>query len=141
MSRALDDLCPKLRTSAMEVIARLAEQSYPLMIVDTLRTPEEHEANLANGTSWTRRSKHLPRRVEECSACAALPNSLGTRGLSHAIDLVPYQQYLLNGRDKLAWDADQPAWEIIGEVGESLGLRWGGRWPTPDLGHLEYAGT
>lgn len=32
-------------------------------------------------------------------------------------------------------------WPIIGEVGEWLGLRWGGRWKDPyDPGHFEFRG-
>jgi len=36
-----------------------------------------------------------------------------------------------------SWDSDHP-WEVIGEIGEGLGLVWGGRWKRfPDYGHFE----
>ena len=116
MSRALDDLHPAFRPIAFELLARFTEAGLAVMVVDTLRTPEEHAANLAKGVSWTARSKHLD-------------------GL--AIDVAPYDMYSLHGPDKLKWDASEPAWERMGVIGERLGLRWGGRWQQKDLGHFE----
>jgi hypothetical protein len=116
MSRKLDDLDPRFKPLALELVARCVEAGIGVMIVDTLRTPAEHAANLAAGVSWTNRSKHLD-------------------GL--AIDLAPYEQYALHGPDKLQWNGSDPVWERIGEIGERLGLRWGGRWRQKDLGHFE----
>lgn len=116
MSRALDDLSPEMRAKAVELLARCVEAGIVVVIVDTLRTPEEHAQNLANGTSWTQRSKHLD---------------------GDAIDVAPLESYLLHGPDKIKWDAGDPIWRRIGMIGESLGLRWGGRWTIPDLGHFE----
>jgi peptidoglycan L-alanyl-D-glutamate endopeptidase CwlK len=117
MSRALDDLHPKFKPLAMEFLARCVEAQVCVFIVDTLRTPAEHAANLARGVSWTQRSKHLD-------------------GL--AIDVCPFKQYDLNGPDKLQWDASDPVWQRLGAIGETLGLRWGGRWKQRDMGHFEY---
>ena len=119
MSRRLNDLAPTFKPLAIELIARLIESGIPILIVDTLRTPEEHAANLANGTSWTKHSKHLD-------------------GL--AIDICPYESFLLHGPDKLKWDTEDPIWQTIGPIGEKLGLRWGGRWAQKDMGHFEYQG-
>lgn len=122
MSRKLDDLSPRFRPLAFQLLARLTEAGIPVMIIDTLRTPEEHAANLANGTSWTQRSKHLP----------------DIDGKSNAIDICPFAIYDLVGPDKLQWDAGHPVWKKIGDIGEGLGLRWGGRWKQRDMGHFEY---
>lgn len=116
MSKKLDDLSPAFKPKAIELLARLAEAGIPVMVIDTLRTPEEHAANLANGTSWTTHSKHLD---------------------GDAIDICPYETFLLSGPDKLMWDAANPVWQKIGPIGEALGLRWGGRWKQKDMGHFE----
>lgn len=116
MSRALNALHIGFRPVVFEFLARLTEARIPVMIVDTLRTAEEHATNLAAGTSWTTHSKHLD-------------------GL--AIDIAPYETYYLKGPNKLKWDATDPVWERIGKIGESLGLRWGGRWAKKDMGHFE----
>jgi peptidoglycan LD-endopeptidase CwlK len=117
MSRKLNDLSPRMKLHAIELLARLVEAGIPVMIVDTLRTPEEHAANLAAGTSWIKHSKHLD---------------------GDAIDIAPFEQYQLYGPDKLQWNAADPVWQRIGAIGESLGLIWGGRWKTKkDMGHFE----
>lgn len=116
MSRALNDLSPVFRPLAFELIARAIEAGVMLMIIDTLRTPEEQTANIARGVSWTTHSKHLT---------------------GDAIDLCPYEIYQADGADKLSWRSDDPRWWKLGTIGESLGLRWGGRWTQKDLGHFE----
>lgn len=130
MSRALNDLHPRFRPIAVELLARIVEAKIPVMIIDTLRTPEEHKANLANGTSKVKHSKHLD-------------------GL--AIDLCPYEVYDAYGPDKLGWDTSNPdmlkLWQIMGKIGKDLGCRWGGDWKKKstdklgwDPGHFEYVG-
>jgi hypothetical protein len=126
MSRALDDLDPRFRPLAIELVARAIETKIPVLIVDTLRTEAEQAINIANGVSWTMHSKHLPQPPH---------------GLSLAIDLVPYDLFTLEpGGDKLQWDNAHPAWQKLGAIGERLGLRWGGRWKQKDMGHFEYVG-
>jgi hypothetical protein len=117
MSRQLDDLSARFRPLAFELLARFTEAGVPVMIVDTLRTPAEHAANLAKGVSWTTHSKHLD---------------------GDAIDVCPYMQWAEHGVKKLQWDPTDPAWMVLGRIGEELGLRWGGRWKPRDLGHFEY---
>jgi len=31
-------------------------------------------------------------------------------------------------------------WEVVGEMGEKLGLEWGGHWKVPDLPHFQFTG-
>lgn len=132
MSRALNDLSYPMRSRAVEVLARLVERGIAVMIVDTLRTEVEHQLNLAKGVSWVPRSMHLPRRVR------GYPTVDPDADKSDAIDLCPYETYNLHGPDKLQWNNADPAWQAIGEIGEAVGLKWGGRWHQKDMGHLEY---
>lgn len=117
MSRKLDDLSPRFKPVAMELLARCVEAGLYVAVVDTLRTVKEQEDNIAKGVSWTLNSKHLT---------------------GDAIDICPYLNWELHGPDKLQWDADDDVWQKIGVIGESLGLRWGGRWKQKDMGHFEY---
>lgn len=88
-----------------------------VLILDTLRTPEEQAENVKRGVSWTLNSKHLT---------------------GNAIDVVPYAVFDAAGPDKLNWDGSDPVWQRLGEIGEACGLTWGGRWTkTPDYGHFE----
>jgi len=134
MSRSLSDLTPFFRAQVVEFLARLVEAQIPVMVVDTLRTPEEQKENLLKGVSWTSKSKHLPNSVD---------------GKAQAVDICPYDEFRIRGMDKLYWqthDSDGnllPVWKQIGEIGESCGLEWGGRWPNnppksrPDYGHFQ----
>ena len=101
----------------MELLARCLEQGIPVMIVDTLRTPEEQAANLIKGVSWTAKSKHLT---------------------GDAIDICPYAQFDAHGADKLNWDVSDPVWAKIAAIGRGLGLRCGYDWVQKDAGHFEY---
>lgn len=133
MSRKLDDLSSDFFPLAILLLARLTERGIPVLIVDTLRTEAEHQQNLANGTSATRFSRHLPRRLRR-----PMPPTDPDADKSDAIDLAPYSVYQLHGPDKLQWDTKDPAWRVIGEEVERLGLIWGGRWTQPhDPGHAE----
>lgn len=116
MSRRLDDLRPGFRGLVFEFLARLTEAGIPVMVIDTLRTREEQEAAIARGESWTHDSKHL---------------------VGLAIDVCPYDTFLLHGPDKLKWDTSDPVWQKIISIGEEMGLHSGKNFPKPDLGHFE----
>lgn len=132
MSRRLDDLSSPMRPRAFEWLARLTEAGVAVMIIDTLRTKEEHAQNLANGASTIALSFHLPRHMR-------LPSMSLTHldyYKSDAMDICPFSQYDLHGPDKLQWDTKDPAWAIIIVTCEQSGLESGGRWKNPhDPGH------
>jgi D-alanyl-D-alanine carboxypeptidase len=130
MGKSLDELASYMRVLAEELLARCVIAGLPLTVEDTGRDQATQEANLAAGRSWTLNSKHLPQPPEN---------------LSEAIDTVPTA--LLSVK-YWGWhgtiDNSDPRWLQMGEIGEGLGLRWGGRWPVnpphsrPDPGHFQY---
>ena len=120
----LDSLDPLFKPLAITLLARLLEARIPVLIVNTLRTQVEQDAAVARGVSRVQHSKHQD-------------------GL--AIDVAPYDIFALHDDDKLQWDTKDPIWKKIGAIGESLGLRWGGRFEPLnsvgvgwDPGHFEY---
>lgn len=119
MSRRLVDLHPHFRPLAVELLACLVEERIVVIVVDTLRTNEEHQENLRKGVSWTTQSLHL---------------------FGLAIDVAPLAIYELYGGNKVEWNAADPVWQKMGEIGERIGLDWGGRWTSvkPDMGHFEH---
>jgi hypothetical protein len=54
----------------------------------------------------------------------------------HAVDLVP------TIKGVAWWRAPEEVWNIMGEIGEKHGLKWGGRWPgrQKDSPHYEMKG-
>lgn len=129
MGRHLNELSPRFRPLAVELIARAAEAKIPLLITCTGRTQAEQDAAFASGASQVRHSTHQD---------------------GDAIDVVPYEQFQAHGPDKLLWDTRSiqavAIWLHLGKIGKDLGLRWGGTFgPISretglgwDPGHFEY---
>lgn len=122
MDTSLDHLTPEMKPLAMELLARCVERRIFVVIIRTLTTPEEEQAEIDAGNSWTHHSLHLPQ-----------PPS----GLSDAIDVAPLLQYLEKGGVQIDWDNNDPNWTKIIAIGESLGLHSGKNFPKPDLGHFQ----
>ena len=120
MNTSLDDLSDAFKPKAMELIARAIEKKIQVLIINTLRTEEEQKENLRRHVSWTLRSRHLP----------------DADGKANAIDLAPVECLSLK-----AWAPSHPDWERLGEISESLGLVWGGRWRVRDCCHFELGET
>lgn len=106
MSRLLNDLDPVMKDKAFELLARLVEADIPVIVTWTRRTQAEQDEAVATGHSKVTHSRHQD---------------------GMAIDVVPFDQYELHGPDKLQYDTMDPVWRKIGMIGETLGLRWGGR--------------
>lgn len=122
MDRSLDSLDSRLKPLAFELLARCVEARLEVIIINTLRTPEEQAQELASGNSWTEHSKHLPQPPD---------------GKSLALDVCLVAEYNIVGANKLQWAVSDPRWQTLGAIGEKLGLRWGGRWTQKDMGHFE----
>lgn len=111
MDRSLDDLSARFKPLAEALLKKLTEAGIKYVVIDTLRTGLEQQEAIAKGLSWTSHSKHLT---------------------GDALDVAP----LVDG--KIDWNTKNPIWTQMGEIGESLGLVWGGRWVrTPDYDHFE----
>jgi hypothetical protein len=135
MDRALSSLSSDFYPLACELIARLIEQRVQIVIVETRRTLAEHQLNLANGTSGTTLSLHLPRQMRWPPSTPLRQQDIDK---SDAMDLCPYEIFNAHGPSKLNWNAHAWEWGVIGREAEALGLRWGGRWRVPfDPGHVE----
>jgi len=50
-----------------------------------------------------------------------------------AIDVVPVPL-----KETSNWSPSHSYWNILGKIGESLGLEWGGKWANQDKPHFEY---
>lgn len=121
MGNSLDELTSYFRPLANQLISLCYSSGVPVRVVDTGRTPTEQEQKLAQGVSWTTRSKHEPQPPEM---------------KSEAIDLVPLS---ILSEHKSDWDPSHPDWSRIGVMGKGLGLRWGGDWVHhSDPSHFEY---
>jgi len=108
---------PQLQKLGRELLRRLAAEGLTFKVTSGNRTQAEQDKLYSQGrngnkgpiVTWTRRSRHIGGR---------------------AIDLT-----LFSGKNPV-WDSKH--YTRAGQIGEELGLVWGGRWKrTPDRPHFE----
>lgn len=105
-----------LQELARELLRRLNDEGHRFVVTSGNRTQSEQDALYAQGrtapgpiVTWTRRSRHIGGR---------------------AFDIT-----LFTHDGTPCWES--PAYRRAGEIGQRLGLVWGGRWQTPDEPHFE----
>lgn len=125
-SRRLEDLAPDVEHLA-ELFLNAAEDSgIEVLVTCTYRSGIEQAALYAQGR--TTKGKI----VTNAKPGESLHNTmLNGKPAARAFDFVPMLYA------KPLWDDTHPYWEKLGEIGESVGLKWGGRWKKPDKPHME----
>jgi len=120
MGKDPNELASYVRPLWEQFSALAQARGIPILLVDTGRTPSEQEVKLEQGVSWTQHSRHLPQPPEL---------------LSEAFDVVPKAYLAVKG-----WSPGGDLWSELGEIGEGLGLEWGGRFPgrARDPGHFQW---
>ena len=121
-SRSLTDLLPAARIRAVRFINLCASEGIDILITSTYRDAESQAALYAQGRS-------MPGRI--------VTNAQAGQSFHNwkvAFDFVP----LVNG--KCDWQ-DTALFTRCGELGESVGLEWAGRWESfKEPAHLQYTG-
>lgn len=121
-SRKIEDLHPVVAAKAKAFIAAAKKQGIDVLITSTYRDNESQNALYAQG-----RTK-AGRIVTNAKAGQSFHN------YQLAFDFVP----IVNG--KAMWN-DHRTFQKLGELGESLGLDWAGRWKSfPEMAHLQWTG-
>lgn len=120
-SRKVSDLLPVVQAKAKAFIAKAKAAGIDVILTSTYRDRESQAALYNQGRT-------APGRI----VTNARPGQ-SYHQYRVAFDFVP----VVNG--KAAWN-DLALFRRLGEMGESLGLEWGGRWKFRDLPHLQYTG-
>lgn len=123
--RRLGGLHPIVATRAQTLIDLCAHGGFAVLITQGLRTFAEQDGLYAQGRS----------KPGKIVTWARGGQSYHNYGL--AFDFVP-----LDALGKADWDTRHAAWQRAAELGESVGLEWGGRWSARkrDLPHFQYTG-
>ena len=126
MSRKIEDLTPSMQEKAREFQRRMEAAQLPFIFTCTFRSQEEQNELWKKGRSlpgpkvtWTSNSRHTDR---------------------DAFDIA------ITKDGKPVWDVkvnvninDVSDYFEAGQIGESIGLQWGGRWGKPDYPHCQEA--
>ena len=119
-SRNLSDLHPKVKTMCEQFIASCAKQNIDILITSTYRDAESQNALYAQGRT---------------APGNKVTNAKGGQSFHNhkvAFDFVP----LVNG--KAQWN-DTALFTKCGEIAESIGLEWAGRWVKfKELAHCQF---
>lgn len=119
--RDINLLHPELKTKAEKLIELAKGKGINIIISQTWRTKEEQDALYAQGRT-------APGNIV---TNVKYPNSLHCWGLAFDIAVI------IGG--KANWDPRH--YDIVGPLGESLGLEWGGRWKSlVDRPHFQLPG-
>lgn len=114
-SRNLDDLHPAVRSKAQAFIAACAAAGIELLVTSTYRDSESQDALYAQG------------RTVPGNRVTNARGGYSWHNWRCALDVVP----LRNGKPVWSTDgADGQLLRQVGEIGESCGLEWAGRWET-----------
>ena len=117
MSRDLKHLRQNVKEKAEELLKKASAIGIDLLVTCTYRSNEEQATLYALGRTAKGRvvTNALPGESKHNNMEGGAPASL-------AFDVVP----LVAG--KPMWDASNPVWQVVGSLGESVGLKWAGRW-------------
>lgn len=146
MSKNLEDLSPLIRDKAKKAIKMMAEDKVLTTLGCTGFAVNETKRDLAVQMAYFSRSRmknvadvkamykaaglYTPSDQECVTKNTNTLDSKHIKGL--AVDIVP----LKNGT--MWWNAPEPVWKRMGEIGKSCGLSWGGDWKGfADTPHFE----
>lgn len=119
-SRKIEDLHPKVADMCRQFITKCDEQGIDILITSTYRDIESQNELYAQG------------RTKPGKIVTKAKGGQSFHNWRVAFDFVP----LLNG--KPAWN-DTALFTRCGEIGESVGLEWAGRWVKfRELAHFQY---
>ena len=129
MSRSIADLEPVTRERAERFLALLDAAGIHYAVLETLRTQAVQTAYYAQGRKPLEEINRLRAEAGLPAIGAQEGRRIITRTmnsrhlLGEALDLAP-----LDARGRPWWAAPAELWTKIGEMGEAVGLEWGGRW-------------
>jgi len=137
MSNKISDLNLFVAGLCRRLISLCKEEGITLRVTSTLRTAKEQLALFAQG-------RNSLKYVNELRAGQGLPPITESENkiVTHSLTSIHQFGYAF---DVVVIKDGVPSWkpsdyERVGEIAESLGLQWGGRWRLKDYCHFQYTG-
>lgn len=154
-SRQVTDLTPSMQTKFKAFALAMFQANIPFILTCTARSVKEQVALYAQG-------RELLFDVNNLRELAGLPH-INAEQNKHKVTWTLQSKHLIDLDDgnpdndksrafdvaitrdgKPVWDVkvdvnndQKPDYEQAGKIGESVGLRWGGRFKNPDMPHFE----
>lgn len=116
-SRKPEDLHPDLLPLYRWFMEEAAKASIDVLTTCTYRSNQEQDALYAQGRTT---AGHI---VTNCKGGQSAHNfTINGFPAAKAFDIVP----IVNGKPD--WESKDPIWQQLGDIGNSVGLNWAGRW-------------
>jgi hypothetical protein len=154
-SRSVTDCTPELREKIKKFTIAMFSAGIPFIITCTARTVDEQVALYAQGRKETwdvnalryvagmppisdEQNKHKVTWTLKSNHLIDLDDDIPDNNLSRAFDIAIVRDKKPVWDVKVDVNADHiPDYTQAGKIGEACGLRWGGRFKTPDMPHFE----
>lgn len=122
----LDGLHPTVREKAQALVAICGAAKISIVVTQGMRTIEQQDVLYAQGRT-------APGPIVTNAKGGSSYHNYGL-----AFDFAVKKDGRPSWNDKVDVDKDgEPDYREVGEIGEQLGLEWGGRWKRPDLPHFQ----
>lgn len=118
-SRNLADLDPVLQSLCKEFLAQCASAGIKANVDCTYRSNAEQDADYAQGRVTPGGIITNAKAGQSAHNCMAADGTPAAK----AFDI-----YITNDDGTLNWDTTSLPWETAGQIGQGLGLVWGGAW-------------
>jgi peptidoglycan L-alanyl-D-glutamate endopeptidase CwlK len=154
-SRKIEDLIPKMQSFYLQFKAKMDAAKIPFVVTCTARTVKEQQALYAQGRNTLmevnilRTMASLP-PITEAENKYKVTTVLQSKHLTDVDDNNPNNDksrafdIAIVKDGKAIWDIkvnvnlnSEPDYIEAGKIGESIGLKWGGRFKSPDYPHFE----
>ncbi len=156
-SRKIEDLTPQMQLLYAKFKEKMDAAKITFIVTCTARTVKEQQALYAQGRQPIREVNIL-RRMADLPSITEQENKnkvTWTLASKHLVDLDDGNKendksrafdIVITKNGKATWDVkvnvnqnEQPDYLEAGSIGESVGLKWGGRFKSPDYPHFELA--
>jgi peptidoglycan L-alanyl-D-glutamate endopeptidase CwlK len=138
VAKRLDGLTPGTREKCELLLILAADQGIPLRLTFTRRTRAEQRALYAQGRETREKVNELRAEAGMQPLGITERNRVATWAMdSKHLDGLAFDVVPMSRAQRLVPEWMSPHWAMLGELGESVGLAWGGRWSKPDRPHFE----
>lgn len=137
MKKDLNLLLPDVKKKCVLLIGLCKEKGIEIRVTSTLRTEDEQSAFFAQGrkslgfvnTLWAEAGLQAINDAENKKTVTDTLSSAHETG--RAFDIAVFKD------GKPVWSGSE--YKTVGELGEGIGLKWGGRFKKKDMCHFEFA--
>lgn len=144
----IEQLVPEAKDKCKAFLARCQEENLPVVVNETFREEMTQFLYYLQGRIDARNNTNIVKEFNARRKMHGFWELTETEAKSKVITWTLYSKHMtgkafdavpLNKDGVVWWNAPQEVWDKMGNIGEGVGLMWGGRWKNKDSPHFEIA--